>query len=239
MTGALSDIGCSGSIQGIHGRTVLEVPSRIGSALLFRNCSIGAFSYINGGEFQDVSIGRFCSIASEVAAGIGSHYTGWLSTHPFTSDPKDGAAGLLQNHPPYANWLGSTPSMQNAKRPWGPVTIGNDVWIGQRAIILRGITIGDGAVIAAGAVVTKDVPAYAIVGGVPAKLLRMRFATEVVERMLRVRWWNYDLSPLTPSIDYSDPEAALDTIEEALSAGTIQPLNPARYVVEGGVIVPL
>ena len=74
----------------------------------------------------------------------------------------------------------------------GDVVIGNDVWIGYRAIILSGVTIGDGAVIAAGAVVTKDVPAYGIVGGNPAKLIKKRFDDETIPRLLKIAWWNWD-----------------------------------------------
>lgn len=68
--------------------------------------------------------------------------------------------------------------------------IGNDVWIGANAIILQGVTIGDGAIIAAGAVVTKDVPPYAIVGGVPAKVIKYRFSDEVILKLLQIKWWD-------------------------------------------------
>jgi len=74
--------------------------------------------------------------------------------------------------------------------------IGNDVWIGARAIVLDGISIGDGAVIAAGAVVTKDVPPYAIVGGVPAKLIRYRFEDDVIQELLKWKWWDLSLDDL-------------------------------------------
>jgi virginiamycin A acetyltransferase len=73
----------------------------------------------------------------------------------------------------------------------GPVTIGNDVWIACRACILRGVTVGDGAVVGAGAVVTKDVPPYTIVGGVPAKPIRLRFPKEIVRQLLEIRWWDW------------------------------------------------
>jgi len=70
------------------------------------------------------------------------------------------------------------------------VTIGNDVWIGTRALIMDGVTVGDGAVIGAGAVVTKDVPPYAIVGGVPAKIIKYRFSEKKISQMLELQWWN-------------------------------------------------
>jgi acetyltransferase-like isoleucine patch superfamily enzyme len=73
----------------------------------------------------------------------------------------------------------------------GPVRVGNDVWIGANATILSGVTIGDGAVVAAGSVVTKSVPPYAIVGGAPAKIIKYRFPIETIERLLRLGWWNW------------------------------------------------
>ena len=74
----------------------------------------------------------------------------------------------------------------------GDIVIGNDVWIGYEAVILSGVTIGDGAVIGTRAVVTKDVPPYAIVGGVPAKLIRKRFDEDVISRLVELRWWDWD-----------------------------------------------
>ena len=73
----------------------------------------------------------------------------------------------------------------------GPIIVGNDVWIGFRSIILSGVTIGDGAVIYAGSVVTKDIPPYAIVAGVPAKIIRYRFDAKTIERLARVAWWDW------------------------------------------------
>ena len=70
------------------------------------------------------------------------------------------------------------------------VIIGNDVWIGSHALILGGVKIGDGAVIGAGAVVTKDVPPYAVVGGVPARIIKYRFSQEIIDKLLEIKWWN-------------------------------------------------
>ena len=88
-----------------------------------------------------------------------------------------------------------------------PVTIGNDVWIGNRVPILRGVHVGDGAVLAAGAVVTRDVPPYAIVGGVPARLIRWRFPEPVREALVRSQWWTWPDELIRERIaDFSDPE---------------------------------
>ncbi len=149
------------------------------SSLLFRNIIaentvIGKYSYI--GEYTKidrcVTIGRYCSIANNVLIGATSHPLNWLSTSPFQ----------------YDKWLDD----KCHKQHWvigAPTTIGNDVWIGASAVIKSGVTVGDGAIIGAGSVVTKDVPAYAIVGGVPAKILRYRFSSSIIRRLQKIKWW--------------------------------------------------
>lgn len=121
-----------------------------------------------------ISVGAFCSIGPEVMIfGRADHPTSLASTYPFGSKllaPEAGNADAVTK---------------------GPVRIGNDVWIGARAIILSGVTVGDGAIIGAGAVVAKDVPPYGIVVGNPAKLLKHRFAPEIVEALLAIRWWDW------------------------------------------------
>ena len=97
----------------------------------------------------------------------------------------------------------------------GPITLGHDVWIGARAIILSGVTIGTGAVIAAGAVVTKDVPPYAIVGGNPGRIIRKRFDDVLIEQLLETRWWEMDeakLKTLQPEL-YGQPEDFIKTLQ--------------------------
>jgi serine acetyltransferase len=92
------------------------------------------------------------------------------------------------------------------------VTIGNDVWTGHNVNIMSGVNVGDGAVIAAGAVVTKDVPPYAIVAGVPATIKRYRFSDKIVERLLRSKWWELELSQLS-GLPFNDVERCLEAIE--------------------------
>lgn len=83
----------------------------------------------------------------------------------------------------------------------GDIVIGNDVWIGFEAVIMAGVTIGDGAIIASRAVVTKDVPPYSIVGGTPAKLIRKRFTDEQIDKLLRLKWWDWDEEKVRQNID--------------------------------------
>jgi tetrahydrodipicolinate N-succinyltransferase len=93
------------------------------------------------------------------------------------------------------------------------VTIGNDVWMGHNVNVLGGVTVGDGAIIAAGSIVTKDVPPYGIVAGVPATLKRLRFPEKTVERLLRVKWWDLELEMLS-GLPFRDIDRSLDALEE-------------------------
>jgi acetyltransferase-like isoleucine patch superfamily enzyme len=118
-------------------------------------------------------IGKYCSIAvgAQILVG-GEHRTGAISTYPFRQ------------------LLGLTHA-SNTSFSHGDVVIGNDVWIGYGAIVLSGRKIGDGAIVAAGAVVTRDVPPYSIVGGNPARVIRHRFPPEVVEKLIAIAWWDW------------------------------------------------
>lgn len=121
-----------------------------------------------------ISVGAFCSIGPDVLIfSRADHPTGLVSTYPFRTK-------LL--HPD----VGNTDAVTK-----GPVRIGNDVWIGARAMILSGVTVGDGAIIAAGAVVARDVPAYGIFAGNPARLIKYRFAPEAVAALLVIHWWDW------------------------------------------------
>ena len=138
---------------------------------------IGDYSYVGRrSSLVMAEIGKYCSIAGGAAVGMGTHTLNNISTSPIFTE-KHNATG--------ASWCNT-----NVTYPFKRVKIGNDVWIGSRAMILGGVTIGDGAVIGAGAVVTKDVPPYAIVGGVPARIIRYRFPQETIDELLEVQWWN-------------------------------------------------
>ncbi len=147
-----------------------------GGSQIFQS-HIGSYSYVaNNSQVICATIGRYCSIADNVIIGPGNHTLSNISTSPIFTETR--------------NALGIQWSDDTKVEPFRPVSIGNDVWIGSRAIIIGGITIGNGAVVGAGAIVTKDVPPYAIVGGVPAKVIRYRFSPEVIEKLLELQWWN-------------------------------------------------
>jgi acetyltransferase-like isoleucine patch superfamily enzyme len=129
------------------------------------------------GEQATLAIGSFCSIADRVMVYLGgNHRADWVTTYPFSAFADSWeAARSIEGHP-----------MTN-----GDVTIGSDVWIGSGAAIMSGVTVGDGAVIGANSTVTRNVEPYAIVAGNPARVICHRFSPEVVERMLKIAWWEW------------------------------------------------
>ena len=126
-----------------------------------------------------LTIGKFCSIAcgAKFIFTSANHKLGSLSTYPFP---------LF-----FEEWELDKSNVTDAWDNKGDIVIGNDVWIGYEAVIMQGVTIGDGAIIGTRAVVTKDVPPYSIVGGVPAKPLRKRFSDEVITQLLEIKWWDW------------------------------------------------
>lgn len=149
--------------------------------------------YIDGQRLPDnVKVGKYCSIAKGATIIINSeHNTDWFTTYPFS------------------RW---NPCIKGHPKSRGDVIIGNDVWIGHEAAILSGITIGDGAVIGARAVVTKDVKPYHIAVGNPAKVVRARFPDAVIKHLLKIRWWDRprkEVEKLAPILCSNNVEALM------------------------------
>jgi acetyltransferase-like isoleucine patch superfamily enzyme len=161
--------------------------------------SYGGLDVVDYGGGTRVRVGAYCSIAAGVQVILGGeHRTDWVTTFPFSEiDPR---FAHINGHP----------------RTKGDINIGNDVWIGRDAFILSGVTIGDGAVVAARALVSRDVPPYGIVAGNPAALLRYRFPSDVIARLMKVAWWTWPaerVEAAVPSLLSTDVLAFLDAVE--------------------------
>lgn len=149
--------------------------------VVLNDSSISDFSYIaRGGYIDHAHIGKFCSIGADVKIGLGKHPIDFVSTSPvfysLRAKNRNLSFATEQHYNEYED-----------------VQIEHDVWIGSNAVVNAGVKIGTGAVVAAGAVVTKDVPPYAIVGGVPAKIIKYRFDDETISKLLKSEWWNRDI----------------------------------------------
>lgn len=206
---------------------------------------IAAFTYLGdhqtfqGSFYRHVNlIGRFCAIAGRVAIGPAEHPTSWLSSHMMFHggcDWREAEDFRARNREIVERAiLRFSGELVDAH---GPVQIGNDVWIGEGAFIRSGVSIGDGAIIGAHAVVTKDVPPYAIVGGVPARVIRYRFEPEVIQELLGLQWWQYGLSALEGA-DFTNVDVAIQRICENIGSGRAQPYSaPILQISENEVDV--
>lgn len=170
---------------------------------------IGSWFGMNADCFvARAKVGRYCAFGARTSINPFNHPSSWLSIHEF------------QYHPQSFDWVPEWSQIERLERTpdmYKHVTIGNDVWTGHNVNIMPGVNVGDGAIIGAGAVVTKDVPPYAIVVGVPGTVKAMRFPQEIVERLLAVRWWDYELSELS-GLPFRDVERCLDILEERRAA---------------------
>jgi phosphonate metabolism protein (transferase hexapeptide repeat family) len=164
--------------------------TQIGRFSVLRNVTMGDYSYCDGfNEMDYATIGKFCSIATFARVNPGNHpaYTR-VAQHHFTY--RSSNFGLGPDDDTFFEWR---------KQHW--VTIGNDVWIGHKATVMPGVTVGNGAAIGTGAVVTKDVEPYAVVAGVPAKKLKMRFDDALIVKIEKSRWWDWDHETLRARLE--------------------------------------
>ena len=158
--------------------------------VVIKNSEIGYLSYVGFDSYLTYcKIGKYCAIGPRVSNALGNHPTkDFVSIHPvfFSKRNYCGVNLFCGKDFKEVSYIDSNKKFINE--------IGNDVWIGQNVLLINGVKIGDGAIIAAGAVVTKDVPPYAIVGGVPAKIIRYRFDNDTISKLLEMKWWNWDLN---------------------------------------------
>lgn len=167
---------------------------------IFRNSaviesSVGFGTYIGDGSYiSNAKVGRFCSIAENVRIAIGNHPTSvFVTTFPSFYYNTESQIGFTfhKSIPIYEGFKKYPEEDKNYQ-----VVIGNDVWIGCNSIILGGVKIGDGAIIGAGAVVTKDVAPYSIVAGVPAKVIKYRFTEEQIDILESIKWWEWPIEKI-------------------------------------------
>ena len=158
--------------------TILGNHTNVVAPYFLHHVELGDYSYVaRNVNASNVKFGKFCSIGPNFCCGLGLHPTDGISTAPmFYSKAKQNGVSLVKDVV-YAE-------QKQTK-------IGNDVFIGANVTIIDGVTIGDGAVIGAGAVVVKDIPPYAVAGGVPAKVIKYRFNQDIIEKLLKLQWWNW------------------------------------------------
>jgi len=154
---------------------------------------IGEYSYgfpkvLHWGENANLIIGKFCSIADNVTIFLGgNHRVDWVSTYPFN---------MLNDEFPAAIDILGHPATK------GNVIIGNDVWIGEGSTIMSGVKVGDGAVIGAYSVVTKDISPYEIVAGNPANVVKKRFDDVIISQLIEIEWWNWPIDKIKKEVDF-------------------------------------
>lgn len=160
--------------------TMIGKHSHIYEKCIINHSKIGKYTYVSRNALiQNTVIGNYCSISNDLLCGLGNHPTDRFSTSPIFYN---------RNNPLKIGEYAKDRSFDDYK----PIHIGNDVWIGARVTILDGVKIGNGAIIAAGSIVTKDVPPYAIVGGTPAKVIRYRSSEEKAAEYQSMSWWEKD-----------------------------------------------
>lgn len=166
--------------------------SKIGYRSNVVNLEMDKHSYTgNNNTIVDTKIGKYCSIASYCSIGGGDHPTNWVSTSPFFYKENEVRNISLSNEAKEFNG--------NKK-----VDIGNDVWIGENTFIKAGVSIGNGVIIGAHSVVTKNIPNYAIAVGNPAKVIKYRFDNSVIIQLLEIEWWNMDEEIISKYLEYMD-----------------------------------
>lgn len=193
-------------------RVTIEHPIHAAPRVEFHSGSVGRYTFINIDTviYENVHVGRFSTFARRCQVAGAEHPIHHVTTSFFgisdkwfANDPVACAAVKRRNSPPR--------SRSRSDR----TTIGNDVWIGADALVLKGVRIGDGSVVAAGAVVTRDVPPYAIVGGNPARLIRYRFDEATISELLAVKWWNLPPAEIA-QLPLDDPATAISILQQRL-----------------------
>lgn len=175
---------------------VFNEHSRVAEYASIHNTKVGSYSAL--GRYSKIvhtKIGKYCAISWDTTINAISHPYNHLTISAF----------------PYVPRVGNF--VKERKQTYQEVIIKNDVWIGANSVIMPGITIGNGAIIGAGAVVTKDVPDYAIVVGIPAKIVKYRFSKDIINRLLELKWWDLDPKIIKENVDLWEGEFNYDSLK--------------------------
>jgi virginiamycin A acetyltransferase len=185
----------------LHGNIHIAERCTIFQTTLSGNISIGSNTTIWGPNIQilginnPITIGSFCSIARDVS--VQEYYHNYKKTTTYYIG---------------RNIFGN--DIENEVLSKGPIIIGNDVWIGTGVQIMTGVTIGDGAVIGANSTVTHNVPPYSIAGGVPAKVIKYRFSQEIIDELLRIKWWNWEIEKIKKNKHLFTTDLTIEMIKQ-------------------------
>ena len=202
-------------------RTLIEAPASLKRTKYEGFLELGAFSYQVSGYCAAAKIGRYCSIGEDVQIGRQNHPMDWISTSPFFY--RDNRMFELgDSFAEASKYQAYSPRKTGTRRPSKKTVIGNDVWICQGAHIMAGVTIGDGAVVASNAVVTKDVSPYAVVAGNPATVKKWRIPFDKIEPVLRCEWWRY--APW--QLEHLDPRNLDQFVEGVMDMKDTKPFQP-------------
>lgn len=196
----------------------------LGSLLIRSDTRVGCFTeFGQQSEAQAADVGRYCEIGNNSTLGATGHPLTWMSVSAFQY--KAAAWGW---HPSASESEIIDPEADGRQsfRSIGPdrAWIGNDVWLGAGVVVLRGVTIGNGCIVAANAVVTRDLPPYTICGGLPARVIRPRLPDELRDELLDLQWWGYSPNQLA-GIPFDDPAAAVAALRPRIEAG-LEPYEP-------------
>src|ERR1700686_1870992 len=190
--------------------TVLEPPVRVGQNTMIYGSKIGCYSYIGANSVvQAATVGRFCSSAWGITLGASAHPLDRATTHTFPWRSRDG--GFVDDRELSVETL----------------RMGHDVWIGCNAVVLSGVTIGNSAVIAAGSIVTRDVPAYTVVMGVPARAVRLRYDEALVTRLSALSWWYWPTEVLRKHVSLFQAPLTENIVEELEDIARLYKANVA------------